>query len=66
MTNKQERTIKFITEILDVEYNGKNDYDAWAFIRDHLSDAKFAQRKKSWQIDDDLADEYGYDASMFC
>ena len=68
MTVKQTKTIEFITKTLNIEYNGKTDYDAWNFIKTHLNDAKSKRvaRSRAWQMDDDMADAYGLDISMFC
>ena len=41
MTEKQERTIRFIENMLETKYEGETNYDAWKFIHDNL---EFAQK----------------------
>ncbi|MCR5669636.1 MAG: hypothetical protein K6G10_01400 [Butyrivibrio sp.] len=41
MTKKQEKTIKYIENMLEIKYNGKTDHDAWQFIHNNL---KYAQK----------------------
>lgn len=40
MTKKQEKTIKYIEDMLEIKYNGKTDHDAWQFIHNNLKHAQ--------------------------